>query len=65
MLVEFGFNELKLNRIEIMVDLRNLASQRVAEKLSTVREGILRKRFVVHGKSNDMLIFSLIPEDLA
>lgn len=64
LLVRFGFGDLELNRIEIMVAVDNKASQRVAEKTGAVREGILRSRWIVHEKVYDMVMFSLIPKDL-
>jgi RimJ/RimL family protein N-acetyltransferase len=60
----FGFEELGLHRIEILADVGNLASQRVAEKAGARREGILRKRLLLHGQPGDAVIFSLVAEDL-
>ena len=64
LLVRFGFGDLELNRIEIMVAVDNKASQRVAEKMGTIREGILRSRWIVREKVYDMVMFSLITGDL-
>ena len=64
LLADFGINELKLQRIEILVDVDNKASQRVAEKSGATREGILRNRLAQHGKPTDAVMFSLIPQDL-
>lgn len=64
LLVKFGFGDLELNRIEIMVAVDNKASQRIAEKTGAIREGILRSRWIVREKVYDMVMFSLIPEDL-
>ena len=63
LLANFGINELKLNRIEIVVDVDNIASKRVAEKSGATREGILRNRLAQHGKPTDAVMFSLIPKD--
>ncbi len=60
----FGFEELGLARIEIVVSIGNIASQRAAEKTGAKREGILRNRSLVHGRSTDAVMFSLIPSDL-
>lgn len=60
----FGFEQLGLHRIEIVAAVGNVASQRVAEKAGAVREGVLRKRLLINGKSVDAVLFSLIPEDL-
>lgn len=64
LLARFGFEELKLNRIEIIASIDNQASQRVAEKVGAIREGILRNRLVVREKVHDMVIFSFIPREL-
>lgn len=65
LLSQFGFGELKLNRIEILVAIENKASQRVATKAGAMQEGILRNRLLLHGKIHDAVIFSLIPADFS
>ncbi len=60
----FGFDELKLIRIEIVAALGNRASQRVAEKAGAVREGVMRHALFLHGTPHDAVLTSLIPEDL-
>jgi RimJ/RimL family protein N-acetyltransferase len=57
---EFGFDELLLERIEILVATGNKGSQRVAQKLGAIREGLLRNRLVIHGRAHDAVVFSLI-----
>ena len=64
MLAKFGFDNLNLNRIEIVVAEENFASQRVAEKAGALREGLLRKRLLVHGKVHNAFMFSLVSGDL-
>ncbi len=60
----FGFEELGLQRIEIVAAVENVGSQRAAEKAGAVREGVLRKRIVLHGKTHDAVLYSLVAEDL-
>ena len=57
---EFGFEELLLDRIEILAALGNKPSQQVARKLGAHKEGILRNRLVIHGRAHDAVVFSLI-----
>ena len=64
LLARFGLEQLSLNRIEIIAATDNKASQRVAEKVGAVREGILRNRLVVHENVYDMVIYSFVPRDL-
>jgi len=60
----FGFDTLGFTRLEIVVAVQNKASQRVAEKVGAVREGVHRNRHVVRNKIYDSVMFSLIPQDL-
>ncbi len=55
----FGFRELGLARIEIVVLPGNIASQRVAGKLGAVREGLVPDRIVLDGRPVDAVLFSL------
>jgi len=64
LMARFGFAELGLHRIEILAAVPNIASQRVAEKAGAVREAVLRNRLLLGGKSQDAVMFSLIPQDL-
>jgi ribosomal-protein-serine acetyltransferase len=64
LLAKFGFEELGLKRIEILTDVNNTVSQRVAEKAGATREGSLRNRITIHDKVFDAVMFSLIPGDL-
>ncbi len=65
MIAKFGFDNLNLHRIEIVVAVDNLPSQRVAQKAGAFREGLLRQRLFVHGKILDALMFSFVPADFA
>lgn len=60
----FAFEQLGLQRIEIVAAVANVPSQRVAEKAGARREGVLRNRLLINGESLDAVLFSLVPEDL-
>ena len=64
LLAQFGFEELNLKRIEIVVNVNNVVSQRVAEKAGATREGVLRNRGLIGERPSDAVMFSLIPGDL-
>ncbi|MHB8842787.1 MAG: GNAT family N-acetyltransferase [Candidatus Aquicultor sp.] len=64
LVIRFGFEELNLNRIEIIVATGNIPSQGLATKIGACREGRLRKRLIVRDRVYDAIMFSLIPEDL-
>lgn len=61
----FAFEQTHLVRLEILVNVANTASQRVAEKAGAQREGVLRKRIFMHGESHDAVLYSLLPTDLS
>ena len=61
LLAQFGFAQLGLIRIEIFVAAGNIASQRVAEKVGALREGLLRNRLLIRGQPRDAYVFSLVP----
>ncbi|KAL7105270.1 hypothetical protein ACP275_07G033400 [Erythranthe tilingii] len=54
-----------LERVEAVVDAENPASQRVVEKAGFVKEGVLRKYYLLKGKPRDAVIFSLLSTDSA
>jgi len=59
----FGLETVGLQRIEIVVEVTNTASMRVAEKAGAQREGLLRNRINSRGAPRDAVMFSLIPQD--
>ncbi|XP_004511371.1 uncharacterized protein [Cicer arietinum] len=62
--VKVAFSELSyLERIEAMVDVENVGSQRVLEKAGFQKEGVLRKYVFLKGKSRDMVMFSVLVND--
>jgi ribosomal-protein-serine acetyltransferase len=62
-IVKFGFDNLNLHRMEIVVAVGNLPSQCVAEKAGAFREGLLRQRLFVDGQIFDAFMFSFVPAD--
>jgi RimJ/RimL family protein N-acetyltransferase len=65
LLSRYALDELKLERLELITDPDNLASQRVAEKVGFRREGVLRSHLVhPDGRRRDSVMFSLLPGEL-
>ncbi len=58
-MAEFAFRNTDLMRLEIVGAVENRRSQRVAERVGAVREGVLRNRLQVHGKAVDAVMYSL------
>jgi RimJ/RimL family protein N-acetyltransferase len=52
-------------RLDLQAATANLASLRVAERCGFVREGVLRNSWYRGGGRSDMVLFSLVPEDMA
>jgi RimJ/RimL family protein N-acetyltransferase len=56
----FGFQQIGLTRIEIIAELDNLASRRVAEVVGASFEGVARNRIVARGRATDAAVYSLV-----
>lgn len=63
LLRDWAFAHTDLLRLEIVVDKDNVVSQRVAEKAGGQREGLLRKRLLVHGQARDAFLYALLRPD--
>ena len=61
--VEFGFTGMRLNRIVIHIDRRNLPSQALARKLGFTYEGTLRENAYFHGRFLDDMVFSMLAKE--
>ncbi len=59
-LIRFGFNGLKMHRIEAKCDLENIASYKIMEKNGMQREGILRQDKNIRGEWRDSYIYSIL-----
>jgi len=64
LLLQYAFENMKFNRVELRVAHQNLRSQKAVEKIGAVKEGILRK----HGYRNDgsirhTVVYSIIDDE--
>ncbi len=65
LLCRYGMDELALQRLELITDPENHASQRVAAKVGFQREGVLRSHLPhPDGRRRDSVMFSLLPGEL-
>jgi ribosomal-protein-serine acetyltransferase len=62
-LINYGFKELGLHRIEIKAATSNLKSQAIPRKLGFQQEGVLRQAEKVNGKFLDLVLYSTIDEE--
>jgi RimJ/RimL family protein N-acetyltransferase len=65
LLSRWGLDDLALQRLELITDPDNVASQRCAEKVGFRREGVLRAHLRhPDGRIRDSVMFSLLPGEL-
>lgn len=62
-MVEFGFERMRLNRIQATVSDANAASIRVLEKVSFKEEGLLKGYGFLKGSFHDFFMYSLLFKD--
>jgi RimJ/RimL family protein N-acetyltransferase len=62
-IIQFGFEELGLNRIVAHHMIQNPASGRVLEKSGFVHEGTLRRHYRKWGKFHDAAIYGVLVEE--
>ena len=62
-LIEYAFDKLKLNRVEIRCSAENRRSAAIPERLGFVREGRLRQAEYRNGRLHDFYVFGLLADD--
>jgi len=61
--INFGFNQLEINRIEAEVMQGNVNSEKLLLKLNFMKEGVLRQWMFWNDNHYDMSMFSLLKAD--
>lgn len=61
--VRFGFEVMRLHRIDAQVDPENIASLRVLERLGFKREGLLRESTFSNGRFSDTAVLGLLEQE--
>jgi RimJ/RimL family protein N-acetyltransferase len=64
LLAVWALRSLGLERLELLANPENEASQRLAERAGFTREGTLRRYRRRHGVREDLVMFALLAEDL-
>lgn len=62
--IEFGFCEMKLHKVQISVKSINAPSRKVIEKCGFTYEGTLRDYFYENGQYVDRLYYSILREEM-
>lgn len=61
--IEFGFEQMDLVRIQARCFIKNIGSSRVMEKAGMSYEGILRKVAFVKGEHHDLKVYSILKDE--
>lgn len=64
-LIDYGFGELLLNRIEIKTAVKNFKSQAIPIKLNFKKEGMLRQAEFVNNEFIDLFLYSMLKDEWA
>lgn len=62
-IINYGFTEMNLNRIEAGVGKENTPSLKLMERFGFVKEGILREHYMVGNTLEDTISFSLLKRE--
>jgi ribosomal-protein-alanine N-acetyltransferase len=62
-ILDFGFNNLKLHRIEAGCAVENIASSQVLEKVGMSKEGMKRKILPIRGEWKDNYFYAILEDD--
>lgn len=61
--LKYGFNDLKLHRIKALVGENNIPSIKLLVKNAFVKEGVMREDYLVEGKYEDSVCYSLLKNE--
>lgn len=62
-IIEYGFTDMRLNRIEAFMKPDNEPSKRIVKKIGFKQEGILREHYKSENEIHDSIVFSLLRSD--
>lgn len=62
-IITYGFETMKLNRIEAFIGPNNTPSLKLVEKAGFTKEGHLREHYCKNGAIEDSLVFSLLKKE--
>lgn len=62
-LIDYGFHELKLQRIEIRAIQENLRSRAIPERLGFSQEGLIRQSIKLYDKFCDSVVYGLLASE--
>jgi ribosomal-protein-alanine N-acetyltransferase len=62
-IIAYGFNEMKLNRIEALIGPNNIPSLKLLQKFGFTKEGYLREHYCKNGEIQDSIFYALLKSE--
>ncbi|CAM4291012.1 GNAT family N-acetyltransferase [Flavobacterium terrigena] len=62
-IIDYGFTEMNLHRIEALVGTENIPSLKLMKKFGFTQEGVLKQHYFINDKFEDSVIFSRLVSD--
>lgn len=59
-ILNFGFTQMNLRRVEALIDPNNLPSLKILQRFGFIKEGVMREDYSVNGKNEDSDCYSLL-----
>jgi [ribosomal protein S5]-alanine N-acetyltransferase len=63
LVIKYGFEQLKLHRIQALIEPLNFSSQKLVERKGFIKEGLLRNYEFTCGKFDDLFMYSILRDD--
>ena len=63
LLLKFAFNELKLNKVYSIINIKNLGQSMLVERLGMQKDGILRNHFIQNDEYVDANLYSILSNE--
>ncbi|MCW3161947.1 GNAT family N-acetyltransferase [Chryseobacterium oryctis] len=62
-IIEFGFQNMELNRIEALIGDDNIPSRKLLEHFGFTKEGIMRGHYLIDGVFENSILYSLLKSE--
>ena len=59
LLLDYAFNELKLNKVYLYTEVDNISAQRLFERVGFEKEGLLREDLIYRGRKVDRFVYGI------
>lgn len=59
-ILEYGFHQMQLNRVEAFIGTKNTASKKLVEKFGFTKEGVHRSHYLKDDVMEDSVVYSLL-----